>query len=109
MSFIWTRKIAASQLQTQVQPQAQPQVQNTVQEVELPIYQPDQDKISDIEHKNGKCLVSSREENNAFGSIEEEINGEEVVLPCVKDSEVVLQEGWPQGEEDSSSFASLKN
>lgn len=110
MSFIWTRKI--QQVQPQVQPQPQETVQTVVQEVVqeiiIPTYTPDQDKISDIEHKNGKCLVSSREEDNAFGSREEEVDGEEVVLPCIENGEGILQEGTPYGEEDSSPLASLK-
>ena len=110
MSFIWTRKVQQAQVQPQVQPEVQPEVQveEVVQEVKIPIYDANQDKISDIEHKNGKCLVSSREEDNAFGSREEEINGEEVVLPCIENGEGILQEGASYGEEDSSPLASLK-
>ena len=103
MSYIWTRKI-----QNQLHPGVQPQVYETIQEVDLPVYSPNQDKISHIEHKNGKCLVSSCKENDAFGSREEEIHGEEVVLSCIKDCEVNIPR--TQGKEDnSSSFSSLKN
>lgn len=88
MSFIWTKKIKQA---------TQPQVVIEVvqqQQLQLPVYEPVsvEDKISVTEHKNGKCLVSSREEDNAFGSREEEVDGQEVVLPCVEDSKVELQE-----------------
>ena len=85
MSFVWTKKVRQV-----IQPQ--PVIQNVEQRVELPVYEVKEDKISVTEHKNGKFLVSSREEDNAFGSREEEVNGQEVVLPCIEDSKVQLQE-----------------
>ena len=97
MSFAWSKKF-----------QPQVQIEETVQEVNMPVYEANQDKISVTEHKNGKCLVSSREKNNAFGSREEEINGKEMVLPCIKDGEGILQERTGNGQKDSSPFASLK-
>lgn len=85
MSFIWTKKVKQV-----IQPQ--PVIEKVEQHVQLPVYETKQDKISVTEHKNGKSLVSSREEDNAFGSREEEVNGQEVVLPCIEDSKVQLQE-----------------
>jgi hypothetical protein len=106
MAFIWTRKIAQAQPQVQEQPQVQIPLE-VVQEIKIPVYEPDQDKISVTEHKeNGKCLVSSCKEDDAFGSGEKEVDGEEVVLPCTQDGEGELS--WTQGEEDSSPLASLK-
>jgi hypothetical protein len=95
MSFIWTKKFKKATVQPLV---VQPE----------PVIEKKEDKISVIEHKqDGKCLVSSCKENDAFGSREEEVNGQEVVLPCIEDSEGKLS--WTQGEEiDSSSLASLK-
>lgn len=85
MSFPWTKKVKQV-----IQPQ--PVIETEKQHVQLPVYEVKQDKISVTEHKNGKFLVSSREEDNAFGSREEEVNGQEVVLPCIEDSKVQLQE-----------------
>ena len=104
MSFIWTRKVA------KVQPVMSAEVPAVVevQKVDVPSYTPEPDKISGIEHKNGECLVSSREEDDAFGGGEEEVHGQEVVLPCAEDGKGVLQEGVAHGQEDSSPFASLK-
>lgn len=85
MSFIWTKKVKQV-----IQPQ--PVTEVVQQQVQLPVYESKEDKISVTEHKNGKSLVSSREEDDAFGSREEEVNGQEVVLPCVEDSKVELQE-----------------
>jgi hypothetical protein len=104
MSFIWTRKVS------RVQPIQTSEVSSVVelQIAVLPAYTPELDKISVIEHKNGECLVSSCEEDDAFGGGEEEVDGQEVVLPCVEDGEGVVQEGSTDGEEDSSSLASLK-
>jgi hypothetical protein len=70
MSFAWTKK---------------------VKEIQLSLVK--QDKISLIEHKNGKCLVSSCKEDDAFGIWKEEGDGQEVVLPCIKNGEGELQEG----------------
>lgn len=85
MSFIWTKKVKQV-----IQPQVS--VEPPAQEVQLPVLEVKEDKISDIEHKNGECVVSSCEENNEVGIIKEEVNGQEVVLPCVEDSKVVIQE-----------------
>ena len=85
MSFIWTRKVK------QVVPAVQ--LEPVQQVVELPVLEQKEDKISIIEHKeDGKCLVSSCEKDDAFGSGEEEVNGEEVVQACVEVSEVDVQE-----------------
>jgi len=104
MSFIWTRKVARTQVVTSAEVPAVAQLQ----EVQVPIYTSESDKISGIEHKNGECLASSREEDDAFGGGKEEVDGQEVVLPCAEDGEGVLQEGTLDGEEDSSPLASLK-
>ena len=85
MSFIWSKKVKQV-----IQPQ--PVTEVVQQQVQLPVYEVKEDKISVTEHKNGKSLVSSREEDNALRSVEEEVNGQEVVLPCVEDSKVELQE-----------------
>ena len=85
MSFIWTKKVKQV-----IQPQVK--IEATAQEVQLPVLEVKEDKISVIEHKNGECVVSSCEEDNAFRSGEEEVNGKEVVLPCVEDGEGELQE-----------------
>jgi hypothetical protein len=104
MPFVWTKKIA------RVQPIQSAEVSSAlkIQEIDLPVYTSEVDKISSVEHKNGKCLVSSREENDAFGGREEEVDGEEVVLARTEVGEGVLQEVASIGEEDSSSLASLK-
>lgn len=104
MPFIWTRKVA------QVRPIQSAEVSSVVdvQYVQVPVYTSNSDKISGIEHKNGECLASSREENDAFGGGKEEVNGQEVVLSCAQDGEVVVQERTLDGEEDSSPLASLK-
>ena len=104
MSFIWTRKVAKTQVVTSAEVPAVAQLQ----EVQVPIYTSESDKISDIEHKNGECLASSREEDDAFGGGKEEVDGKEVVLSCTENSEIILQEGISHGEEDSSPLASLK-
>lgn len=117
MSFIWTRKIAKPQVVTSAEVSAVVEVQT----VEIPAAPAtwavpasevkdasESDKISGIEHKNGECLASSRKEDDAFGGGEEEVDGQEVVLPRAEDGEVVVQEGTLDGEEDSSPFASLK-
>ena len=104
MSFIWTRKVARPQIVTSVEIPAVVDVQT----VEVPAYTAEPDKISVTEHKNGECLASSREEDDAFGGGEEEVNGQEVVLPRAEDGEVVVQEGTLDGQEDSSPLASLK-
>jgi hypothetical protein len=104
MPFIWTKKIARVQ---PIQSAEVPAVKQ-IQEVDVPMYRPESDKISSIEHKNGESLVSSREEDDAFGSREEEVDGEEVVLSCAEDGEGVVQEVVCLSEEDSSSLASLK-
>lgn len=85
MPLIWTKKVRQI-----IQPQ--PVIENVEQRVQLPVYEVKEDKISVTEHKNGKCLVSSGEEDNALRSREEEVNGQEVVLPCIEDSKVELQE-----------------
>lgn len=107
MQFIWAKKIARLQ-QTQIVSSAEVSAVVQVQEVQLPVYTSDSDKISGIEHKNGECLASSRKEDDAFGGGKEEVDGQEVVLPCAEDGEGVLQEGTLDGEEDSSPLASLK-
>ena len=84
MSFAWSKKLR------QVAP-APPEIE-VEQIVVIPTVD---DKISVEEHKNGECLVSSREKDDEVGGGQEEVNGEEVVLPCVEDS----QEELPQGEE----------
>ena len=80
MPFIWTR-----QLQHRV---VLPVEQESVQTVFLPTY----DKISDIEHKNGKFMDGTRQEDNEVGRWEKEVDGKEVVLPCVEDSKEHIQE-----------------
>ena len=107
MSFIWTRKVAKVQ-PVQIITSAEVPAVVEVQKVDVPSYTPEPDKISGIEHKNGECLASSRKEDDAFGGGEEEVNGQEVVLPCAEDGEGVVQEGTGDGEEDSSPLASLK-
>jgi hypothetical protein len=107
MSFIWTRKFTKV-APTPVITSAEVRAVIEIQEVKVPSYTPEPDKISVIEHKNGECLVSSREEDDAFGGGQEEVHGQEVVLPRAEDSEGVLQEGTCDGEEDSSPLASLK-
>lgn len=105
MPFIWEKKI------TRVHPIQSAEVSQVVniQYVQVPVYTSDSDKISGIKHKNGECLASSRKEDDAFGGGEEEVDGQEVVLPCFKDGEVVIQKGnIAYGKEDSSSLASLK-
>lgn len=102
MSFIWTRKLAQ---QTAVLTKEEAPIE---QAIEIPIYKPELDKISVTEHKNGECLASSREEDDEVGGGEEEVDGQEVVLPRTEDGEVVVQEGVAHGEEDSSPLASLK-
>lgn len=104
MPFAWSKKIA--QVRT-IQSAEVPSVVE-VQYVQIPVYTSDSDKISGIEHKNGQCLVSSRQEDNAFGGGKEEVDGQEVVLPRSEDGEGVLQEGTCYRQEDSSPFASLK-
>ena len=84
-SFIWSKKVKQV-----IQPQVK--IEAPVQEVQLPVLETKEDKISVIEHKNGECLVSSCEKDNAFGSGQEEVNGQEVVLPCIENSEGELQE-----------------
>jgi hypothetical protein len=61
----------------------QPEQTETVQEVIIPTY----DKISVLEHKNGKLLDDTSKKDNEVGSRKEEGNGKEMVFPCVKDSE----------------------
>lgn len=51
------------------------------------------DKILVTEHKDGECLASSCKEDDAFGGRKEEVNGQEVVLPCAEVGEGVVQEG----------------
>lgn len=58
MSFAWTKQVRQLQYQPQVQP---PTNSEDVQEVVLPTFN---DKISVLEHKNGKRLVSTRQEDN---------------------------------------------
>jgi len=107
MSFIWTRKMAKVR-PAQIITSAEVAAVVEIQEVKLPSYTPESDKISVIEHKNGECLASSREEDDAFRGGEEEVDGQEVVLPRTEDSKGDLQEGVLDGEEDSSPLASLK-
>ena len=106
MSFIWTRKLAErTQSAVSTPTKEEPP---TEQAIEMPVYKPELDKISVTEHKNGECLASSREEDDEVGGGEEEVDGQEVVLPRTEDGEVVVQEGVAHGEEDSSPLASLK-
>jgi hypothetical protein len=60
MSFIWSRKVRQQLQQT---PQKESE---DIQTVNLPTY----DKISDIEHKNGKRLVSTRQKDDENNEIE---------------------------------------
>jgi hypothetical protein len=85
MSFAWSKKlrqIAPAPPTVIIQPEVE-------QVVIIPTVD---DKISVEEHKNGECLVSSGKEDNEVGRGEEEVNGEEVVLPCIEDSKDELQE-----------------
>jgi hypothetical protein len=85
MSFAWSKKlrqIAPAPPTVIIQPEVE-------QVVIIPTVD---DKISVEEHKNGECLVSSCKEDNEVGRGKEEVNGEEVVLPCVEDSKDELQE-----------------
>jgi hypothetical protein len=107
MSFIWTRKIGKVR-PIQVVMSSEVLSVLDIQEVRVPSYRLESDKISCIEHKNGECLASSCKEDDAFGGGEEEVDGQEVVLSRTEDGKVVLQEGTCDGEEDSSSLASLK-
>lgn len=54
---------------------------------------PETDKILVTEHKDGECLASSCKEDDAFGGGEEEVDGQEVVLPCAEVGEGDVQEG----------------
>ena len=107
MQFIWARKLTRVQ-QTQIITSAEVPAIVQVQHVDVPVYTSESDKISCIEHKNGECLASSRKEDDAFGGGKEEVDGQEVVLPRAEDGEVIVQEGICDGQEDSSSLASLK-
>ena len=61
MSFAWTKQVRQLQYQPQIQTQQHPTTSEDVQEVVLPTFN---DKISVLEHKNGKRLVSTRQEDN---------------------------------------------
>lgn len=87
MPFPWSKKLR--QIAPAPSSVPEPQVTEVEQVVVIPTVD---DKISVEEHKNGECLVSSCEEDNEVRRGEEEVAGEEVVLPCVEDSKDELQE-----------------
>ncbi len=58
MPFAWSKKV-----QTQIQVETP---QESIQYVDMPTY----DKISDIEHKNGKRLVNAREKNDETDEVQ---------------------------------------
>lgn len=64
MPFAW------SNIKVKVIPQQQPIPEDT-QIVTLPVY----DKISDIEHKNGKFMDGTRKKDDEVGSGKKEGNG----------------------------------
>ena len=71
MSFIWTRQIK----------RVIPEIVD-IQVVTLPTY----DKISDIEHKNGRFMDGTRQENNEIRRWEKENHGKEMVHPRPQNS-----------------------
>lgn len=62
MPLAWANK------KVDIQPIEEPVIE-TIQYVDLPTY----DKISDIEHKNGKRMVSTRKEDNETYEIKRQL------------------------------------
>lgn len=57
MPFAWSKKVIV----------IQPEEEETIQKVELPVFD---DKISLIEHKNGKRLVNACEKNDETNEVQ---------------------------------------
>jgi hypothetical protein len=93
MPFPWSKKVnrVIPTVSSPPEHEVEPEV---VQSIELPVVD---DKISSIEHKNGECLASTREEDDEADEVQGDLQeggwsqegdhgGEEVVEQC-KDEE----------------------
>ncbi len=69
MQFIWAKQIRNQQLLRQQQSIIIEHKEEDIQTVNLPMY----DKISDIEHKNGKRLVNTRQKDNENNEIQRDL------------------------------------